>query len=287
MPKIDPGCTGAAGTAESELVPASGLPAAPGVLQPDEMCLVRLRDRFSVARRCRTRRWLERLSPMSKLGVVVVDDHALFAEALGQRLAVEPDIEVLAGAYDARSAMASVATLRPDLVTLDIRLGEEDGVALCGRLVGRLPGLPVVAVTGVEDPVRAVAGIRAGVRAWVLKDDVMPVLLGVIRGAAAGESYFPPALLGRMLPLLATEVRGPVTDHRLARLTERELEVLQCMVDGYDRRAIAAALFVSVNTVRTHTQSVLSKLHVHSSLEAVAVALSAGLRSRTASDTTS
>jgi DNA-binding NarL/FixJ family response regulator len=221
---------------------------------------------------------------MSPLRVVVVDDHVMFAEALGQRLAVESDIQVLAVENDARSAMASVATLRPDLVTLDVRLGDDDGIALCARMLDRIPGLPVVAVTGVADPGRAVDGVRAGIRSWVLKDMAMPGLLAVIRGAAQGESYFPPVLLGRMLPLLASNVRGAVTDHRLARLTERELQILQCMVDGHDRRAIADALFLSVNTVRTHTQNVLSKLQVHSSLEAVAVALSAGLRSRTTPD---
>jgi DNA-binding NarL/FixJ family response regulator len=221
---------------------------------------------------------------MRRLGIVVVDDHAVFTEALSQRLAIEPDIDVLGVAYDSRSAMASVATLHPDVVTLDVRLGEEDGIALCAKMLDRAPGLPVVAVTGVEDPAEAVSGIRAGVRAWVLKDAAMPVLLTAIRGVVKGESYFPPALLGRMLPLLATLGRRIVTDHRIARLTGRELEVLQCMVDGHDRRAIAATLFMSVNTVRTHAQSVLSKLEVHSSLEAVAVALGAGMRSRTASD---
>jgi DNA-binding NarL/FixJ family response regulator len=217
---------------------------------------------------------------MHSLGVVVVDDHPVFAEALSHRLAIEPDIEVLGVSYDSRSAMASVATLHPDIVTLDIRLGDEDGIALCAKMLDRAPHLCVVAVTGVDDPAQAVDGIRAGVRAWVLKDIAMPVLLAAIRGAARGESYFPPALLGRMLPLLASSGRT-VTDPRIARLTARELEVLQCMVDGHDRRATAATLFMSVNTVRTHAQSVLSKLGVHSSLEAVAVALSAGMRSRT------
>jgi DNA-binding NarL/FixJ family response regulator len=221
---------------------------------------------------------------MSRLGIVVVDDHAVFAEALSQRLAAEPDIEVLGVAYDTRSAMASVATIHPDVVTLDVRLGEEDGIALCARMLDRVPGLSMVAVTGVEDPVQAVDAIRAGVRAWVLKGIMMPVLLAAVRGAVKGESYFPPALLGRMLPLLATHSNSVPTDHRLARLTGRELEVLQCMVEGHDRRATAAALFMSVNTVRTHAQSVLRKLGVHSGLEAVAVALSAGLRSRTASE---
>jgi DNA-binding NarL/FixJ family response regulator len=104
----------------------------------------------------------------------------------------------------------------------------------------------------------------------------MDFLLVAIRGAPHGHSWFPPAMLGRMLPLLARNGAADRDDEPLAALTDRERQVLECMVDGLDRRAIAARLCLSVNTVRTHVQAVLAKLQVHSSLEAVALALAAG-----------
>lgn len=210
--------------------------------------------------------------------VVVVDDHPIFAEALRERLSAEPDINVVATAADGRSALTAVATLQPDVVTLDIHLGDEDGVAVGAQLLDVAPRLLLIAVTCVDDPRVAVEAVWAGVRAWVPKDMGVDFLLSAIRGAVQGHSWFAPAMLGQVLPLLAG--RGSVNRYgeRLTALTDRERQILECLVDGLDRRAIADRLSLSVNTVRTHVQSVLTKLHVHSSLEAVALALSAGLR---------
>lgn len=215
---------------------------------------------------------------MDPLRVVVVDDHPVFAEALRERLATEPDIDVVAIAADGSSALAAAATLRPDVVTLDIHLGEEDGLAVGSRLLGIAPRSALVAVTCVEDPQVAVRAVLAGVRAWVPKDMGFDFLLAAIRGAPHGHSWFAPAMLGRMLPLLAGD--NPVNRYgeRLGALTGRERQILECLVDGLSRRAIADRLCLSVNTVRTHVQSVLTKLRVHTSLEAVALALAAGLR---------
>jgi DNA-binding NarL/FixJ family response regulator len=209
--------------------------------------------------------------------IVVVDDHPVFAEALRDRLSAEPDIEVVAIAPDGRSVKSAVATLQPDVVTLDLHLGEEDGLAVGTQLLKIAPGLVLIAVTCVEDPLRAVDAVRAGVRAWVPKDMAVEFLLAAVRGAPRGHSWFPPALLGRMLPLLSRTAEVSRSDERLAGLTDREQQILQCLVGGLDRQAIADRLSLSVNTVRTHVQSVLSKLQVHSGLEAVAVASAAGL----------
>jgi DNA-binding NarL/FixJ family response regulator len=211
------------------------------------------------------------------LRIVIVDDHPVFAEALRERLSAETDLDVVATAADGRAARSAVATLQPDVVTLDIQLGEEDGLAVGTELLDIAPRLALVAVTCVDDPLRAVEGVRAGVRAWVPKDTGMEFLLAAIRGAPQGHSWFPPAVLGRMLPLLAQTSPVHRSDERLAALTGRERQILECMVDGLDRQAIAEELRLSANTVRTHVQSVLSKLKVHSSLEAVALARAAGL----------
>jgi DNA-binding NarL/FixJ family response regulator len=103
------------------------------------------------------------------LRVLVVDDHAVFAEALRERLSAEADIEVVATAAHGRSALTAVATMHPDVVTLDIHLGDEDGLAVGRRLLDVAPQVVLVAVTCVDDPRVAADAVRAGVRSWVPK----------------------------------------------------------------------------------------------------------------------
>jgi DNA-binding NarL/FixJ family response regulator len=214
-----------------------------------------------------------------RIRIVVIDDHPVFAGALKARLSAEPDMEVVGTATNSREALSLVEAVRPDLVTLDIQLGREDGLTLCEPMRESVPTLLIVAVTCVVDTARAMEAVRAGVRGWAAKDGSTHSLLAAIRGAAVGESWFPPGLLGRMLPELVRTSGATSVDARLRKLTKREFEILQCMVDGLDRRRIANRLVLSVNTVRTHAQSMLAKLGVHSSLEAVAVARAAGMRS--------
>lgn len=213
---------------------------------------------------------------LAPIRVVVVDDQPVFAEALGARLRTEPDLEVLAEVYTVRDALATVTRLSPDVVILDIVLGDDDGVELEARLLEICPDLKVVLLTGLDDPTRVVEAVHLGAHAWVSKSVPSEELVRVIRGVQAGEVHIPPMLLASVLGPLRSDgnAAGPVAGP-LDALTLREREVLQCFVEGLNRAQIAQRLFVSPNTVRTHTQNLLAKLHVHSSLEAVAVARAA------------
>jgi DNA-binding NarL/FixJ family response regulator len=138
------------------------------------------------------------------------------------------------------------------------------------------PGSRVVMLTEVDAVRSVVAALRCGVRAWLPKTVEPAQLAGAIRGVHRGEAWLPPDLLGRVLTALMTPDPEPADP--LAVLTRREREVLQCMVDGMGRAQIAQRLHLSTNTVRTHTQNMLAKLGVHSTLESVALALRHGLR---------
>jgi DNA-binding NarL/FixJ family response regulator len=127
-------------------------------------------------------------------------------------------------------------------------------------------------LSGASDAQRIVAAVRAGAVAWVRKDESIDHLLRVIRGVVRGETWLPPADLGRVLRSLIEEQddrRG--CDEMLAALTPREREVLFHLVDGAGRKEVAERLQVSTNTVRTHLQSLMAKLGVHSTLEVVAL----------------
>ncbi|MGH2727302.1 MAG: response regulator [Actinomycetota bacterium] len=211
---------------------------------------------------------------MKAIGVLIVDDHRVFAEAIGSRLRAEPDIRVVGQAHTAAQALDAVETLDPDVVLMDVELGADDGIELTARLHASYPSLAILVVTFLADPVRAGQAIRAGASGWVTKDAPTEELLGAIRGVAVGESWIPPRLLtGVLRELLMTRRLVDEDEERLARLTPRERSVLEMMADGLDRSSIAERMFLSTNTIRTHVQNIFAKLHVRSSLEAVALAL--------------
>ncbi|GIG61524.1 hypothetical protein Lfu02_58960 [Longispora fulva] len=208
--------------------------------------------------------------------VLLVDDHPVFAEALATRLAAEPDIEVLPVVSDSAGALAAIAREQPDVVLLDLVLGEDSGLTVLERIRARYPAIKVVMVTAVEDPDQTVAAVRGGAAAWLPKSVGAEELVRVLRGVVRGEAWMPPRLLALVLDRLT---RPPDFDRDpLAVLTDREREVLRCMVDGLSRAEIAAKLYVSTNTARTHTQNILTKLHCHSVLEAVSLARRHGMR---------
>ena len=211
--------------------------------------------------------------------LLLVDDHRAFAGALAHRLGAEPDLEVVGVAADAAEAEALAGSLRPDLALVDVELGADDGLALTARLSALEPGPAVVVVTCHVDAPTATGAVRAGATGFVAKDAPVDELLVAIRAALAGESWLPGHLLGGVLRLLqGNSPPSPPDGDPVARLTVREREVLALLVAGLDRSAIGARLFLSPNTVRTHVQNVLRKLEVHSSIEAVGLALRHGVR---------
>ncbi|MDQ1484443.1 MAG: hypothetical protein QOJ62_136 [Actinomycetota bacterium] len=203
----------------------------------------------------------------------------MFAEALAARLSTIDDMTVVGTATDASRAIGMARSLRPDVITLDANLGDEDGVDVARELCETPTPPRIVMVTCVDDVDRILQAIWAGAVAWVPKETGSAILAEVIRAAVHGHAWLPPALLGAVLQTIVTASAGqPPDGSRLGALTPRERQVLRCMLAGLDRSATAEFLGLSLNTVRTHAQSILTKLHVHSALEAVSVALGAGMR---------
>jgi DNA-binding NarL/FixJ family response regulator len=215
--------------------------------------------------------------PADSLALLVVDDYVAFAEALACRLDAEPGMSAVA-VTDVEQVRQAIKDGRVDVILMDADLDGADGVWLAAELLTEYPRLRVVMVTVGQDEAQVLEAVRAGVSGWVPKDEPIEHLLAVVRGAMLGETWIPPRLLTWVLKGLKT-TQGDRTDAQghLAVLTRRERQVLALLAAGMSVDAIAAELYLSRNTVRTHIQNMLGKLKVHSALAAVAIARRAGL----------
>jgi len=213
-----------------------------------------------------------------RIRIAVIDDHRVFAEALAGRLSVEPDLAVVGTAGSSGEALDLFSHHEADVVTLDLDLAGEDGLELGRRLLERWPDLGIVVVTGAADDDRVCEAMQIGVRGWAVKQGAIEAVLIAVRGAARGVTHLPADLLTGVLVSLSDRdgSSAPEAD-AVARLTARELDVLRALMEGLSRTELGAMLHVSPNTVRTHVQSILRKLNVHSALTAVALARRAGL----------
>jgi DNA-binding NarL/FixJ family response regulator len=218
---------------------------------------------------------------MSRTSVLLVDDHAVFIEALALRLGREPDLGPVRIAMSGAEAIAQLRRAVPDVTLLDVTLGTESGLVVAEQIKAIAPDCHILMLSAVDSPAMTVAALRAGARGWLPKTGEVSDVLGAIRGVIHGEVWLSRSLLGAVLPALLN-VNALAPSNPLTELTAREQEILQFMVDGLTRPEIARRLGVTANTVRSHSQNLFAKLGAHSTLEAVAIALRYGLR---ASDT--
>ncbi len=197
--------------------------------------------------------------------MLVIDDHAVFCDALAAILAIEPDLEVAGKGGSAREAIDAVRTLQPDVVLLDVHLPDGSGIEAAAAIKRERPSTQVVVLTSDEDDQVLSSAVQAGVTGYLSKHEAAPQVIQAVRSAARGEALIAPYMLGRLLKGLQRPARpGPSTP-----LTPRELAVLQELALGHDNDRVAGILTMSPNTVRTHVQNILAKLAVHSKLEAV------------------
>jgi DNA-binding NarL/FixJ family response regulator len=211
---------------------------------------------------------------MQTSNLLIVDDHRVFCQGLEAVFAAEPDFEPMA-VSNPDQVLGIVAAWRPDVVMMDLRLGEVSGVDLT-RQIAALPSPPaVVVLTAYGDIAAALDAVRAGAVGFVAKNASVEQVISAARAAVLGGCWLPRELLGRLVAEYIEPVGAP---QLIAQLTAREHQVLSLMVSGLDRSGIAEKLHQSPNTVRTHIRNVIVKLDCHSAIEAVAVGLKAGLR---------
>lgn len=204
--------------------------------------------------------------------VLIIDDHEVLASSLAVVLDAEEDITAVGVAMTLEQAQAMIGTVQPDVLLLDHRMPDGDGVAAIPTLLAGRPTTGVVVLTASAADHVLLAAIEAGASGFLSKTRSLDEVTAAVRAAAAGESVISPELLARLLPRFGRG--GP---HAVDELTEREREVLGLVAEGLSNAAIAERLVVSVHTVRNHIASLSGKLGAHSKLEALSIAVRRGL----------
>ncbi|MGC8480283.1 MAG: response regulator [Acidimicrobiales bacterium] len=201
--------------------------------------------------------------------ILIVDDHLMFGESLARLLGLESDFEVVGVAVTANDARQLVESSRPAVVVIDYQLPDMDGVALTRILKDAHPDLHVIILTGLDDDAVLRGAIEAGAAGFLTKDRAADEVVEAVRTVLGGEALISPQMLARLL----SQLSGRSTQRQDDQLTAREHEILVLMAKGLSNKAIATEIFLSVNTVRNHVQSILSKLGAHSKLEAISTAV--------------
>ncbi len=216
--------------------------------------------------------------------LAIVDDHELARESLQNMLADENDIEIVGEASNGRQALLLCSRLRPDLILMDVRMPEMDGLAATKEVKQRYPETSVMMLTMHENPDYLLEALKAGAAGYVLKDAPQEEIIEAVRRVRNGESPMDPELAARLLRRLATEGemwRGARSSQgatpAVESLTPRELEVLGLMKLGRTNRQIAADLVISLGTAKNHVEHIIAKLGVSDRTQAVVRALELGI----------
>ncbi|GET39271.1 response regulator [Microseira wollei] len=205
--------------------------------------------------------------------ILIVEDDPMMQLGLEQSLSAQPQYTLVGQAEDGYLGVQAALRLKPDVVVMDIGLPRKDGIAATQEIKAALPDVRVVMLTSHTAETEIIAALSSGADAYCVKGASIDRLLNAISAAIEGATYLDPQIARRVIEHL----KPPAPSDNIGQLSQRELEVLKLMVEGKSNPEIAAALYLSTNTVKTHVRGIMNKLSVDDRVQAAVVALRNGI----------
>jgi DNA-binding NarL/FixJ family response regulator len=204
---------------------------------------------------------------------MIVEDDPMMQLGLEQTLSEYPQLTLVGQVSDGYQAVEMAQKLAPDIIVMDIGLPRQDGIAATQQIKALMPAVRVVMLTSHVTETEVIAALSSGADAYCIKGTNVDRLIAAIAAAQEGATYLDPQIARRVIEHL----KPPAATNLVGQLSQRELEVLKLMVEGKSNPEIAAELYLSPNTVKTHIRGIMNKLAVDDRVQAAVVALRAGL----------
>ena len=214
---------------------------------------------------------------MRKLRILLADDHKLMRGGLRLLLEQQPALTVVGEADDGRQAVEKTSSLKPDVVVLDIGMPNLNGIEACAQITQTLPTTSVVMLSMHSDEAYVLRALKAGARAYLLKDSAESDLVRAIQAVSEGKSYFSPAVSKVLLEDYVRKLQRSGVEDSFDLLTPREREILQLVAEGKSNKDVANLLNLSVYTVETHRANLMQKLNLRSVPELILYAVRKGI----------
>jgi DNA-binding NarL/FixJ family response regulator len=215
---------------------------------------------------------------MDRIGILIVDDHTLFRKGMLKMLEAEADLFVLGEAGTGQEALTQARSLMPDVILMDIKMPDMDGIEVTRLLHRELPHLGIIFCTMFADDELVFSSLKAGGRGYILKDSHPETMLRAIRAVANGESLLAPSIAPKVLHLFDERPWENLSTNSsiFGELTARERDVLSLLAQGLSNKEISLQLSISEKTVKNHITNIFSKLHVLDRTQAAIIAIKKG-----------
>lgn len=223
---------------------------------------------------------MEYPSSPENIKILIVDDHTLVREGFAKMLDLEPQFEVVGQSSSARDALEKTAKLKPDIVLMDIKLPGINGIEATKLIKRDFPDVEIIILSMYDEEEYVLESVKAGATGYVLKDISQEELFSAIKVVHSGGSLIQPGLARKVLKEfvhLAKDITVPGKSSAMKELSEREIEVLQCVSEGKSNKEVAEQLSISEKTVKAHLRTIFRKLEVSDRAQAVAEAMRKGL----------